>query len=157
MTAVMFIVFYLFVFSEYTRRSVRLRNERPMSYHQASSQPDYADQYYLSQPVDDGFDRTSQYATMRPVRIDHQLDQISDIDYLRRQGADSGFTPNTNHEPRSRAPYYPQMYQDHSSSSEMPRYQPHLQTAKMMTKLALQEKEYYRQKMKSECLKESSV
>ncbi|KAL4240330.1 Ubiquitin carboxyl-terminal hydrolase 31 [Mactra antiquata] len=140
---------------EYSRRSVRVRNERPISYHQ-SSNIDYTDQYYLSQPIDDGFERTGRYATMRPARTDH-VELYNEREYSHSYGNDSRFVAAVNHEPRSRAPYYPQLYQDQNVSCDMPRYQPHLQTAKYLTKLALQEKEFYRQKMKSECLKESSV
>lgn len=137
---------------------MRVKTERPMSYHQMNTD-DIHEQYYLSQPIDDvnPFERSSRYATMQPVRQDYHVEQFGENDYLPRHTAD----PRTfYHQPRSRAPintYNPHLYQDHSS--DFPRYQPHLQTAKMLTKLALQEKESIkmRQKMKSECLKESSV
>lgn len=138
---------------------MRARTERPMSYHQMVQNDPY-DHYYLSQPVDDSshFERSGRYATMQPVRHDYHVDQFDQSDYLHRHTADPRVIY---HQPRSRAPintYNPQLYQD-SSSYDMHRYQPHLQAAKMMTKLALQEKEHMRvkQKMKSEYLKESSV
>lgn len=136
------------------RRSMRDRTERPISYHQ-SAQNDIYEQYYLSQPVDDmiAFERSGRYATMQPVRQDYHVDQFDKHDYFTRHLADAQMN---NQQPRSRAPlsaYNPQLYQEQS------RYQPHLQMAKMMTKLALQEKEQLRvkQRMKSEYLKESSV
>ncbi|XP_060595230.1 ubiquitin carboxyl-terminal hydrolase 31-like isoform X2 [Ruditapes philippinarum] len=139
------------------RRSMRVKAERPMSYHQVNTD-DIHEQYYLSQPIDDtsNFERASRYATMQPIRQDYHIEQFAENDYLHRHTADPRILY---HQPRSRAPintYNPHLYQDHSS--DFPRYQPHLQTAKMLTKMALQEKEIkMRQKMKSEYLKESSV
>ena len=139
---------------------MHVKTERPQSYHQHMYN-DYQDQYYLSQPVDDyGLTRSNRYATMRPIRAEPFSNQFTEEDaqYLSRQIADQQYTADMNqiHQARSRAPvsnhsinYNPNRYQD------FPRYQPHLHPAKMLTRLALQEKEH--QKMKSHYLKESSV
>ncbi|KAH3860654.1 ubiquitin carboxyl-terminal hydrolase 31-like [Dreissena polymorpha] len=133
------------------RRSVRLKTERPLSYHQSASE--YSDEYYLSQPVDEtAFERTSRYATIRhqpcadPI-LDSHNDSYTTFDtgYSSLQSSDfpdaSIYQP-----PRSRAPYNPHLYVD--------RYQPHLHTEKMIQRLAIKQR---KSRSQQNCLKESSV
>lgn len=134
------------------RRSMRVKNERPLSYHQTTDKNlyDLEDQRR--------FERSSKYATLRTpapaVPINDEGRQ-----YLPRQYVDPQYSSNTIqiHQPRSRAPipYNPYRYQE--PELNIPRYQPQFHSAKFMSKLALQEKEYINKKMKSQFLKESSV
>ncbi|KAK3579493.1 hypothetical protein CHS0354_028312 [Potamilus streckersoni] len=59
------------------------------------------------------------------------------------------------HEPRSRAPlnYDPYRYQDHTTT-DFPRYQPHMHTGKLISKLVMRHNQYSKD---ASCLKESSV
>ena len=131
---------------------MRVRNERPQSYHQMSS-----DNYH---DIDDmtRFERSTNYATIRhPAPTDRHLND--DLHYLSRQFVEQQHqvNPNVVHEPRSRAPipYDPYRYQERGL--DYPRYQPHLQTAKFLSRLAIQEQMYLNKRMKSQYLKESSV
>ena len=103
------------------------------------------------------FERTSKYATIRhPPPTDHLTDEIH---YLPRQDVDQHYpvNPHDIHLPRSRAPipYDPYMYQERGP--DYPRYRPHLQTAKFLSRMALQDQMYIDKRMKSQYLKESSV
>lgn len=142
----------LLFYSDY-RRSMRVRNERPSSYHQYLE----GDYYDIEDPT--RFERSSKYATIRtPALYDHLND---DSWQFPRQHVAHEYSGNVNqiHQPRSRAPfsYNPHRYQE--PEMDLPRYKPHLHTAKYLSKMLLQEQEYLQinRKMKSQILKESSV
>ena len=132
---------------------MRVRNDRPLSYHQT------VDRTYHDTFESPRFERSSNYATIRnPTMTQHQLNDDG-RQYLPRHYVDQQYSGNTmhGHQPRSRAPlsYDPYRYQE--PEMDMPRYQPHLHSAKFLTNLALQEQEYLSRRMKSQILKESSV